>query len=367
MKNLITGIVLIFFFVFVLFFPRYQAVESSLSMPGYLASLLRGEVYNIDLVQEYVGFRGLITNTDAYPKILDGYSTHPPTAFLFGFFTAPFTIEQAGAVWAWMSLIIIGLSLYLMEFPVTCIVPVTILLALWSPVTFSLNQITPIWLVGISLAYQERNRNPFMAGVWIGMAAITKFLPAIMLIPFIVRRQWSALTGFLVTCCISLSVLLLLSPHSIIRYFEVNSGRFYGSLMGEHNASFFPNFFRLLGIPGVVFSAALVAVIIFLNRDSLFRGNISRTAWNFYVLLSVIGLPVCWPYSLLPLIPRLLDQIMVRRPARIFAITVFIIPLLLPPSAYRHIVIPILVLLLFGFIPFDNLFKQKEAPLSGKS
>lgn len=359
-KLWVIPILLGIFLLLILTIPSYPDDASYLSVPRYLASLLRGEIYNTDLGQEYFGFRALLTHQDAYPVIVTGRSTHPPTAFLFAAPIAPFPWSIAPILWALLSLVVICISLVLMDFPLIFAVSATLLLAFWTPVTFSLSQITPFWLLGACLAYRERNRNAFLAGVWIGVASLTKFFPALLLAPFLIRRKWSALAGFILAWIAGLAVVFILSPSAIARYIEVNLSRSPQVIEYSNNASFFINCYKMFGIPGVALVSAVLGVIFYLNRDLFIKGEITRESWNFFSFLSVILLPIAWPYSLLPLLPGMLDRALSKDPSRLFAIFAFLIPFFFPPGAYRQIVIPALFLLMLGFVPIHALLTRKQ-------
>jgi len=168
---------------------------------GY--KFLTGQNPRSDIAQDFYGFRAMIYDWDTYPALVDGLkkigiewnvlhaSAHPPTAYLLTAPAAMFPWPIASALWGWLMLAVIIVSLRLYGLP-WWICP---LVFLWPPVMFSLRQLTPLWMLGFALAYRYQDK-PFKAGIGIAFASLTKFFPAILLIPFVFRRKWSAFGGF---------------------------------------------------------------------------------------------------------------------------------------------------------------------------
>ncbi len=59
-----------------------------------------------------------------------------------------------------------------------------------------------VLLVAVGMYYYSRGRHS-SAGIAIGLAAMTKFLPGVIILHFLIRRQWKALTSSLIVCTVS--------------------------------------------------------------------------------------------------------------------------------------------------------------------
>ncbi|MCE5208595.1 MAG: DUF2029 domain-containing protein [Chloroflexi bacterium] len=286
---------------------------------GY--KFLTGQNPRSDIGQDFYGFRAMIYHWDTYPALSEAYdkigvewdlahaSTHPPTAYLLTAPAAMFPWPIASALWGWLMLIIIiaGLRLYGLPWWV-CVFAL-----FWPPVMFSLRQLTALWMFGVVMAYRYQDK-PFTAGIWIAFASLTKFFPAVMLVPLIIRRKWSALGGFVLVWLIALLLVVAICPDAIPRYIEVNLINSPNMIARTDNTAFLPSLMRFIGWPGFAFGAVFLAVIAWIGRKNW-------QTWNF---LSVALLPISWIYSLLPLLPDLL-----KRP-NVFAILALVIPLLVP-------------------------------------
>src|SRR5581483_11024236 len=62
------------------------------------------------------------------------------------------------------------------------------------PVLTSFSQLTPLWLLGLALAWRFRPR-PGLAGAFVAMAALTKGMPLLSLVPLLRQRWRAALLG----------------------------------------------------------------------------------------------------------------------------------------------------------------------------
>jgi hypothetical protein len=260
-----------------------------------------------DIAQDFYGFRALVLRADAYAPIgaalktmgLDWpilhASTHPPTAYLL---TAPVAFlpwPLASAVWAWLMIAAVVASLRLYGLRWRWIALVLAVCLVWPPFVYSLSQITPLWLLGLALAYRHQEK-PCAAGAWIAFASLTKFFPALLLVPFVLRRQWSALAGFAAVWLAALALITALHPGALGQYLAVNQGNSLEMIARPDNAAFLPVVFALAGWPGVVFGFAFLGWF-------AWRG---RADWHTWEFLAVALLPIAWSYSLLPLLPEIL-------------------------------------------------------------
>jgi hypothetical protein len=213
--------------------------------------------------------------------------------------------------------------------PAVAFAPLTLL---WPPGAWSMGQLTPVWLLGLALAWRLRNR-PGPAGAAIALASLTKLLPALCLLPFLMVRRWSVLRGFALVWGVALTALLIFEPGVIDRYLRIlwaasreQAGR------GENSALLWAaghNF----GAAGVVVGGALVAaVLVQAIRRVRRNGKLDRLSWDGVGWAAVALLPIAWIYSLLPLLPTIAR--LVRRgglAAASLSLVTFVIPFVVDP------------------------------------
>ena len=284
-----------------------------LATPLYILSdTLRGQSHFPDLAQDIVGFRALIYHQDPYPILgpalktfgLDPYilhaSTHPPTAYLLVAPVAFLPWPLASSLWAWLMVagIIMAFRAYGLSWKAS--IGVGLISLLWPPVIWSLSQITVIWLLGAALAYRFRNDHPFLAGICIAIASMTKFMPALFIIPFMLRRKWSAVAGFLVFWAVMLVAILALWPSLIARYIESSQVAVPYNVSRDDNGSFLTVPFGLMGPAGIVIVAPVILSVLWAIHK-VWRDDLK--VWDLISYLSVALLPIAWIYSLLPLLP----------------------------------------------------------------
>jgi hypothetical protein len=308
------------------------------------AAQLRSSGPPIDLVQDYVGAREMTRGRNAYPVLTRAYatvgltwpaqhrSTHPPTAFLLVLPVAWLSWEPAAAVWMVLMLAALATSYWAFGAapgPALALAPLTLL---WPPGAWSMGQLTPVWLLGLALAWRLRNR-PELAGAAIALASLTKLLPALCLLPFLLMRRWSVLRGFALVWAIAIAALLIFEPRVIGRYVTIlrtasreQAGR------GENSALLWAAAHNY-GAAGVVVGAVLVAAVVVQTLRRVRRhGKLDRLSWDGVGWAAVALLPIAWIYSLLPLLPAITR--LVRRGGLIAAslsLVTFVIPFLVDP------------------------------------
>jgi len=299
----------------ILSLPDHDGSYNLLGSLQYASTILKGRIHVADIAQDFYGFRALITNNDPYailgPALITTginwivpiSSSHPPTAFLF---TAPLAFLPwpiASALWAWFMLIGLAFSFRFFGFSWKTSFCLTVAALFWPPTIYSLGNITIIWLLGLMIAFQFRDRSYFWSGFFVGISSFTKFFPALLLIPFIIRKKWRALVGFISAWVTGLTIITILDPNAILRYITVNSNNSIEIMSSAFNTSFLATLYRLLGIPGIVAGALIIFIIVFFGMPrSFINTNISIQEWNLFSYLSVILLPIAWVYSILPLI-----------------------------------------------------------------
>jgi hypothetical protein len=307
-------ICLVLFAALPLFFPDIEALSTS-----YLRNLRfsAGTFYGAsatDIATDIVGMRGLASGGDAYPLLgpamselglqwdLDFYSPRPPTAFLF---TAPVAFlpwRIASALWTVMMIICWIFALKLLGLSWNLSVGIGGLLLLWPPAALSLGQLTAPMLLFLMLAYAWKEAKPGFAGAAIGVAAIAKYAPAIALVNFVsTPERWRVVAAFALACVIVLSLIFIMNPSAITRYFQVNQANSADIFQSVDNSSPLAIGWRAVGWIGVAGWLVFLSVVTFTNRGAI-RSNSAR-GWMVTFYLSVALLPVLWIYSLLLLLP----------------------------------------------------------------
>lgn len=315
----------------------------------YAATLLRGDSQFSEIAQDAYGFRAMLHRWNAYlplnkamPNVPENWNlptTHPPTAFLFAVPVAFLSDAKAATVWAWICLAALFASLRLHGFNWVETILFTLLSILWLPTMGSLGQLTPIWLLGLSLGYYFRERKPFLAGVFIALASMTKFFPALLIVPFIIKRKWTALYSFILVWIISILFIYILSPDIFVQYFQANKTT--SPFFVKVSANFIYASFRTYGVIGLIPPLAILLLILMSNwKDLYFSKEVSTKTWFIFSLLAVALFPIIWGYSYFPLYPGMLMLSRENRPARIFGITGLI---------FSSSPIPVIGMLLYGF------------------
>jgi Glycosyltransferase family 87 len=309
--------------------------------------LLLGRGGRADLLQDYIGARGLISGGDAYPILgpamgqlgvswpLTTYSTHPPTAFLFLVPLAGLPWSTAAQVWAALMLVCLGMTAWAFGLRVRT----ALLLSpsvIWPPVIGSLGQLTPVWLVALALAWRFRQR-PFWAGVCIGIASLPKLLPVVGLVPFVRERSWGALLGFGVVWATALATIAALDPRALVDYMLLGRSASDLTVLRLDNGALLP--FTLQQGPLL---AALAVLLVAAMAVAALARPLDQKRWLVWNWIGVALLPIAWTYSLLPLLPGLLVTMREGRlPTRILAAATFLLPFLAPlPSQNPLVVAP---------------------------
>jgi Glycosyltransferase family 87 len=312
--------------------------------PGVLGGLrtaaaqLRGDGPRIDLVQDYVASRRLVGSGDLYPTVSEEFadvgirsavvhrSTHPPTAFVLTLAVAGFSWRAAAAIWAALMLVAIAYAWWALGASpplATALAPLTLV---WPPAAWSMGQLTPVWLLGLALAWRWRDR-PAGAGGVVALASLTKLLPVLSLAPLVLTRPRRVLLGFGAVWAAALAVLLGLRADALGRYVHViRSTGSDQAARGENSALLFAARHHF-GYGGLAVAAVLVLGV---ALTSLGAG--SEWSWWAWCWLGVALLPIAWIYSLLPLLPAM--AFCVRRgrlTSRALVATALVLPFLVQP------------------------------------
>jgi len=303
------------------------------------AAQLRGKGPRTDLVQDYVGARRLAGSGDPYLPLGEAYaevgisfhpahrSTHPPTAFALTLSVAWLSWDTASAVWAALMLAAIGgawWSLGASPAAAAALAPATLA---WPPAAWSLGQLTPIWLLGLTLAWKWRQQQG-AAGAAVAVASLTKLLPALSLVPLMAApRRRRALLGFGAVWAAALVLLLVLRPSVLERYVDVIRSTGDNQSARRENAALLWAAAHNFGIAGIVAGSLLVAAVLV---TALALGG--EWAWWAWCWAGVALLPIAWIYSLLPLLPAM--AFCIRRGgllSRALVAVTLVVPLLIDP------------------------------------
>lgn len=322
--------------------------ESYLDILRHTSMTLKGQAPYSDVAQDFYGFNALMTNQDPYAilgpalKTIGVYwkasfaSTHPPTAFLIVAPAALLPWPISSMVWAWLMLVCLCLSLKIgcgYTWDVSLLSTVGALF--WPPIATSFDQITIMWLFGLTMAYHNRNKHPFLSGLFIGVASFTKLLPGVLLVPFILRYKMEAVKGFILSWLTASGILFLLSPKTVIRYFTVNRTNAVDIIMRLDNGSFLIFLYRragLLGLLMTVIALFLFLILAYKKYRQAPENEIPKEEWNIYAFMAVLLLPIAWIFSIAPLLPNLFLLLQDKRLiVRLMTISAILPPIIAPP------------------------------------
>ncbi len=292
-----------------------------------VAATLRGDGPRADFAADYVGARALLNGRDPYPLLADAFknvgldwpvyarSTHPPTAEVLALPVARFSWATASAIWAWLMLIALVVSGWALGLRLTWAAAVAMLaVLLWPPAAWSVCQLTALWLLGAAVAWRWREQSLF-AGLAIGLAALTKLFPALLLAPFLLHRRWNTATGLAAVFGSAMSIALILNPHSLSRFLEVGSREADQQRFRLDNGSLPMGAFNHAG--QLALAAALLLMLTVATSAILEARREPHVSFDNYckwLWLTVALLPVAWVYSLLALTPILMSGLRSRRP-----------------------------------------------------
>ena len=204
---------------------------------------------------------------------------------------------------------------------------------LWPSAAWSLGQLTPLWLLGLALAWRLRDRTAG-AGAGVAFASLTKLVPAVSVMPLLLvldRRR--VLRGFGAVWAAALALLVVVGAGGIERFVELEGGVARGQAARGQNAGLFWAAGHEFGAPGVAVALALLAVVVvFSIRRLRALSRLDRWTWDAWSWIGVALLPIAWIYSLLPLLPacvRLARSGWIA--VRPLAVTPIVIPFFIDP------------------------------------
>ena len=337
-----------------------------------------------DIAQDFYGFWALVSGHDPYAILgpalknigvdwpVDSPSAHPPTSFLLVAPVAWLPWPRSFLAWSWAMIGALLLCFHASGFSWKTSLLLMALALLWPPTIWGLYQTTIVWVLGVMLAYQFHSSRPILAGAFIALASFTKFLPAILLMPLIVRRGWKAPLGFLLSWLCALATIQILDPRAISRFIQVNPANYSRHFLRGDNAS--PLALILAGRLSALEIALVVilAVMLVIAAATLFKrawsgAPITFAEWAFFSYLSVALLPILWSFAILPLLPLLVQALTRKNPGTLLAAASLI--LAVPFSAFggdvRYWLLPTLVL--SGSAIALNAITESTAPSPGWS
>ncbi len=287
-----------------------------------------------DIAQDYIGAKALINhNQELYPVLVTAFenmgitwqadhrSTHPPTAFLM---VVPFTFfDYPTAQTLWMlcmfACILFTARVFNLNWKMSVLAG--LLSLAWPPAIWSLGQFTPIWMLGLALAYRFREK-PMLSGLFIGLASLPKYFAAATLIHPLWRRRWAVLISFAGVWLAAVALLLLLRSDVLSTYLASNIGNSMDQILRPDNGALLVVAWRLGGWPGL---AAVLVLIVCVFLSAL-RGE-GSSAWACMVWLGIATLPIAWVYSLLPLLPWMILTVNSgKRYPRLLAMIALVLP-----------------------------------------
>ncbi len=288
---------------------------------------LRGNSPPTDLVQDIVGYKALINGGNLYPALSQaseyiGFewnypfaSTHLPSTFLFAAPVAVFSWPVASAVWAWLMLLGLIFSYRLYGVPWRLSIGLAPFTLLWPPAAISLGQITVPWLFFTALAFSLRNRHEFWSGFCLGLGALLKVFPGLVLYLSILKKQWKPILGALLSGLSFLVVILILHPGALGQYINSNQTNIAINLIRCDNGSVLFTLQKSIGSTGVIIFGVLLAFFLMANLPLFQQVRIhSIDTWMFMVFMSIFLLPLAWDYSLLPTLPVVAWLFLKNRP-----------------------------------------------------
>jgi hypothetical protein len=287
------------------------------------ASQLRGEGYRADFAQDYTAARALVTGGDVYEPLTVAFAriglewdvqaatTHPPTAGLVALPVAWLPWPLALTVWAWAMLGAIVAAAWAVADDLPAALVAGPVLLFWPPLGWSIGQLTVLLLLGQCLAWRWRDR-PALAGSMIALATLPKWWTGILLVPFLLHRDWGVLRGFVAVIGAALLAVLVLNPQTFSGYLHEGREATQNTVSRTDNGALLPWLLHNYGHLGIAAGICLVLAVI----ASRWR------SWHVWVWVSVATLPIAWIYSLAPLAQGLVRYARVRPVAALFAVGV---------------------------------------------
>ncbi|MBS0204392.1 MAG: DUF2029 domain-containing protein [Planctomycetes bacterium] len=296
------------------------------------------------------------------------YNAHTPTSVLI---TLPFGLLQytdAFVIWNILSLAALAAALALIAWELELrpslwtALPIVTVLLVCRPVhaNFFLGQWNAVLLLLITAAWvMDRRDRSVLAGVFAGTAAVIKVFPGLLILYFLLRRNWNGVSGwFAAVTGWTIVTVLVLGPDTFRDYVTVvmpslsswqpAAGNisllgFWSKLLG-HPAT--PNRIPILNIPqfAPVATAACDLIVIGFFSVSVLRARTQRDRDYMFgtcVSAAVLLSPIAWDHYFLlltPILARLWVDLPPGSPSR-WAFRIILLLIWIPLGFWRSLLI----------------------------
>jgi alpha-1,2-mannosyltransferase len=321
-------------------------------------------------IERYMGY-----SVNPRADLLVEWNAHPPTSVLLGLPLAWLDYPDAVLVWNLVSLAALLASVCLIvqalkvPFSIWSIVPIVTLLFLCYPlrehlIEGQINLVLLLLLTGTWVA--ERSGRDVWAGILLGTATAIKLFPALLLLYFVLRRQWRTVASTLVSlAAITALTALVLGMETFQDYVREVLPRVAWFRVGWSNASL-PGFWSklldgemehlrpwwrveplwhspTLARAGALLScAALLVLLARAVRQARSRADLDQT-FALAVTAMLLAAPVAWEnYLVILLLPMVLvwAGLPPSGKMRLLLLLIWVALWVLPPVAIFMLLIP---------------------------
>jgi hypothetical protein len=332
-------------------------------------NFLNGEPIYADIsltIERYLGWR----LPDNWPPWFWRVNTHPPPAVLLTLPLARLDYPDAFLIWNLLSLAALAAALWLMvrqfalRVPAGALLPLAALLLLWYPFRDQVlqGQINLVLLVMLTIAWAaQRSGWSWTAGAAVGAATAIKLFPGLLLVYFILRRQWQVAAAWAATLiaitAVSAFVLgtqaysaylvevLPAADQWLSHWYNPSLMAFWRKLFdpGPAGGAITPVWRNpvLARVGGLLACAIVVAILIWAILRAKSRSDLDH-AFGLAVTAMLLVSPITWSQNLVLLIIPLTFLWMHpprSRPERVILMVVVLI-LFVPPHLVWRVLIP---------------------------
>lgn len=284
---------------------------------GAAAHQLLGKAPGTDFLIDYASAHALIHGDDAYapssvltakvgsPWAIPTADTHPPTLLSL---VLPFTVvryQWAEAAWASAMIAALIVTIRLVGTRWWYAAGAGVAIAIAFPGAYGISNPVPLIGLGAAIAYRFRDR-PWIAGLGLALAAAPKWSGLLLVVPFVLTRQWRHVRAAAVFFAAMAVAPLAWQPSVWSRYLDAGMSAIHYTEHRAANASLLHQASQA-GVP----SQALLAGLVLATVGAVLW---SRDSWWPAVWLVVAALPIAWLYSAMTLLP--LAALVCLRPAR---------------------------------------------------
>jgi hypothetical protein len=317
-------------------------------------------------IEQYLGWR----LPESWPAWYWRANTHPPPAVLLTIPLARLEYREAFLLWSLLSLGLFGVTIWLLvrQFTIRLsaawLVSGIAALLVWYPFREQVLQgqinLVLLFLPVISWA-AHRCAWHWTAGAALGAATAIKLFPGLLLVYFVVRRQWrvvassaAMLIAITVLCALVLGMrtyavylgeVLPASNQWLSHWYNPSLMAFWTKLFdpGPAGGAIIPAWYKplLTRVGGVVSCAALIAILVRTTLRARSRSELDQ-AFGLTVTGMLLVSPITWSHSLVLLIIPLTFLWMhpIRSPALRITAIFLILTLAVPPHRLWQAFIP---------------------------